>query len=142
MVELSDIIKKGDPVYLIHGKGVLFGEITDIQETETEVKLNYATKDPAGCGVEMVAQALRESSVAGMQVGGEHYQGKKIQPVEYIHANNMNFTDGSIVKYISRHKEKNGAQDIMKIVSFCKLILILDYGYTKEQIKEFFNEGE
>ena len=38
------------------------------------------------------------------QVGGTHYEKCGIQPIDYIHANNLNFDEGSVVKYVSRHR--------------------------------------
>jgi hypothetical protein len=62
------------------------------------------------------------------QVGGDHYKDKAIQPVEYIHANQLNFLEGCVVKRITRHRDKNGAEDIRKIMHECRLILRLEYG--------------
>ena len=71
------------------------------------------------------------------QVGGDHYKKCGIEPVEYIHANGLDFNEGSIVKYISRHRNKNGAEDIQKIKDYCDIILELDYGILPEaKIKE------
>ena len=72
------------------------------------------------------------SSALNIQVGGEHYKQMKIQPVEYIHANNLSFLEGNVVKYITRHKTKNKAQDIRKIIHYCTLILQLEYNETYE----------
>ena len=62
------------------------------------------------------------------QVGGSHYKDLKIQPVEYIHANGFDFLTGNIIKYASRHRNKNGAEDVRKIIHYAELILKLDYG--------------
>lgn len=62
------------------------------------------------------------------QVGGTHYKDMKIQPIEYIHANGLDFLTGNIIKYASRHKSKNGAEDVKKIIHYAKLILKLEYG--------------
>lgn len=71
------------------------------------------------------------------QIGGDHYKKCGIEPVEYIHANGLDFNEGSIVKYISRHRNKNGAEDIRKIKDYCDIILELDYGILPEaKIKE------
>ena len=67
-------------------------------------------------------------SALAVQVGGDHYKDKGIQPVEYIHANGMTFLEGCIVKRITRHRDKNGAEDIRKIIHECRLILQLEYG--------------
>jgi len=60
------------------------------------------------------------------QVGGDHYTKMKIQPVEYIHANKMDFMDGCIVGYISRWRDKGGVQDLQKIKQFVDLIIKLN----------------
>ncbi len=67
------------------------------------------------------------------QVGGNHYQGLKIQPVEYIHANGLPFIEGNVVKYITRHRNKNKAEDVKKAIHFCIMLLKLEYGYSKEE---------
>ncbi len=56
------------------------------------------------------------------QVGGDHYKKMKIQPIEFIISNNLNYTEGCIIKYICRHKDKNGIEDINKIIHYCEFI--------------------
>jgi len=60
------------------------------------------------------------------QIGGGHYKKLKIQPVEYIHANNLPFIEGSIVKYITRWKDKGGKADLEKIKHFVDLLIKLE----------------
>lgn len=67
------------------------------------------------------------NKVKEKQIGGSHYKDKKIQPIDYIKANDLDFCEGSIVKYITRHREKNGAEDIRKIIHYCEFILKYDY---------------
>lgn len=62
------------------------------------------------------------------QVGGDHYRQMKIQPVEFIVANNVPFLAANIIKYASRYKNKGGSEDIHKIIHYCKLILEFEYG--------------
>lgn len=62
------------------------------------------------------------------QVGGDHYEKCKIQPKDYIRANGLDFFEGNIVKYISRHKEKEGAKDIRKVIDYAEMILEDVYG--------------
>lgn len=73
-------------------------------------------------------------SVLDTQIGGSHYAKQKIQPIEYIHANGLPFIEGNICKYATRHRDKNKAQDIEKIIHYAKILLQLEYGYTDEQI--------
>jgi len=63
----------------------------------------------------VVGTAAGGSSPLDVQVGGGHYKGKAIQPVEYISANNLNFLEGCIVKRITRWRDKNGIEDLQKI---------------------------
>ena len=48
------------------------------------------------------------------QVGGTHYSSMKIQPIEFIMANDLSFTQGNVIKYICRYKDKGGIQDLEK----------------------------
>lgn len=66
-------------------------------------------------------------SALDTQEGGDHYKDMKIQPVEFITANDLDFLQGNVVKYIARHKAKNGAQDVRKALHYCQLILELQY---------------
>lgn len=75
-------------------------------------------------------------SDSNKQVGGTHYEKCRIQPIEYIHANHLNFDEGSVIKYVSRHRNKNGAEDIMKMIQYGTFILKDVYHYTDEQIKK------
>ena len=67
-------------------------------------------------------------SALEVQEGGNHYKDLKIQPVEYIQANDLDFFQGNVVKYVTRHKAKNGEQDIRKAIHYLNLILELQYG--------------
>ena len=63
------------------------------------------------------------------QVGGNHYKDCEIQPVEYIYSNGLDFLEGNVVKYITRHKTKGeGRKDIEKVIHYAELILELKYG--------------
>lgn len=66
-------------------------------------------------------------SALDKQVSGNHYKDKGIQPIVYIHANNLGFCEGNVIKYVTRHKEKNGAADIKKAIHYLELLLKLEY---------------
>lgn len=63
-----------------------------------------------------------------VQVGGGHYKDMKIQPVEFIHSNGIGYIEGNCIKYLCRHKSKNGAEDIKKVIHYCQLLLLQEYG--------------
>ncbi len=57
------------------------------------------------------------------QVGGSHYKSMKIQPVEFILANDLGFCEGNVVKYICRYKQKGGVQDLKKVIHYAELLI-------------------
>lgn len=67
------------------------------------------------------------SSPLDKQHGGDHYKKGGIQPIEYINSRRMLFAEGSVVKYVSRHQDKNGIEDIRKAIHFLEFIAIRDY---------------
>lgn len=66
------------------------------------------------------------------QIGGTHYKDLVVQPVEFCQKNKLNHCESSIIKYASRHKHKNGAEDVKKIIHYAKLLLEIDYGVRYE----------
>ena len=60
------------------------------------------------------------------QVGGSHYKDLKIQPVEFIHANNIPFCEANAIKYLCRHRAKNGLQDLEKAKHYIDLLIKLE----------------
>jgi len=49
-----------------------------------------------------------------IQIGGEHYKVQAIEPWDYIAANGLGYFEGCIVKYVTRHRQKNGLEDLRK----------------------------
>ncbi|QVJ12725.1 hypothetical protein [Pseudomonas phage PSA11] len=68
------------------------------------------------------------NSALNNQEGGSHYKTLKIQPIEYIHANNIGYLEGNVIKYVTRHESKNGVEDINKAIHYLQLIKELKYG--------------
>ena len=58
-----------------------------------------------------------------VQEGGTHYKVCKIQPVEFIHANDIPFIEGNIIKYVMRHRNKNGVEDLKKAKHYIDLLI-------------------
>lgn len=71
-------------------------------------------------------------TINSTQIGGDHYNKKAIQPIDYIIANDLNFCEGNVVKYITRYKDKNGVEDLKKAKQYIDF-LIKDYE-SKENI--------
>ena len=77
-----------------------------------------------------------EELALSVQVDGDHYKRMTIQPVEYAFANSLGFCEGSVVKYISRWRYKNGIRDLEKAKHFIDLMIELE---TRKQENEGTN---
>lgn len=60
------------------------------------------------------------------QEGGSHYKDMKIQPVEFIHANNIPFFEANVIKYVCRWRNKNGVEDLKKAIHYLQLLIELE----------------
>ena len=56
-------------------------------------------------------------------INQSHYQQGNIQPIDYILANNMDFLEGNIIKYVSRYKYKNGLDDLLKAKDYLERLI-------------------
>ncbi len=65
----------------------------------------------------LVIEEMSKTSANEKQVGGKHYK-IAIEPWDFILANNLGFLEGNAIKYIVRHKQKNGIQDISKAIHY------------------------
>ena len=71
---------------------------------------------------------MKEENALKKQVGGDHYKDCGIQPVEYIFQNKLDYFEGNVVKYITRHRKKGeGKKDVEKAIHYAQLILELYY---------------
>lgn len=50
-----------------------------------------------------------------------------IQPVEFIHANDIPFIEGNVIAYVCRHRRKNGRQDLEKAIHFLQILIDKEY---------------
>lgn len=66
------------------------------------------------------------------QVSGNHYKSLKIQPIQYIHANDLPFAEGSIIKYVTRWRDKGGIADLEKAKHFLELLIELEQARAPE----------
>ena len=74
-------------------------------------------------------EELLEKLATDEQVGGDHYKGRAIQPIDYILANELDFCEGNVVKYVTRWRFKNGIEDLKKARQY------LDFMIEEEESK-------
>lgn len=74
-------------------------------------------------------------NVLDTQVGGSHYKSMRFQPIELISLLGLDFFQGNVVKYVSRHHEKGGREDLDKARHYCQLAMRYGYGRVRQPTK-------
>ena len=74
------------------------------------------------------------------QIGGKHYLKYKIQPSEFVVENKLLYPEGCVIKYVIRHQDKGGKQDLEKAKHMIDMIIERDYEEEKEK-QETWIEG-
>ena len=54
------------------------------------------------------------------QVGGHHYEGYAMQPIELFDKTKWNYFQSSVCRYTLRYKDKNGEEDLQKALHLCR----------------------
>ena len=57
---------------------------------------------------------LQRFQMTNSKISPQHYSKYKIQPIDFIQANELDFAQGNIIKYVLRYKDKNGLEDLQK----------------------------
>ena len=71
-------------------------------------------------------------SVYDKQIGGSHYKKMKIHPSKYVIEKELLFQEGKVIKYICRHRFKNGKEDLLKAIHFIEMIIERDYSNPED----------
>ena len=79
-------------------------------------------------------------SVWKKQIGGNHYRKYKLQPSQFVTENKLLYPEGCVIKYVVRHQDKGGKEDLDKAKHFNDMIIERDYGEEREK-KETWLEG-
>lgn len=69
-------------------------------------------------------------SAMDVQVGGDHYKKLKIQPMDYSMANGLDACQHTVVRYITRFRDKGGVQDLLKARHV--IDMLIEYEQAKE----------
>lgn len=73
-------------------------------------------------------------SALDIQIDGDHYKDLVIQPAIFIHANNIPFMEGNAIKYICRHRNKNGKKDLEKAIHYLQMLIEMEYETETEHV--------
>jgi len=67
------------------------------------------------------------NSASDIQVGGDHYKKYKIQPGYFCEVNRLDGYESAAIKYIVRHQDKGGVEDLNKAIHCLELIKEIKY---------------
>lgn len=96
----------------------------------SEMYLDLVAGPPTAPQPEPAPATAQPQRALDTQVGGAHYKKYKIQPIEYAHANKMGPCEFNVLKYITRHKDKNGLEDLKKARHMIDVLIALEYPET------------
>ena len=57
------------------------------------------------------------------KISPQHYSKYKIEPIDFIQANDLGFCEGNVIKYVLRHKDKDGLQDLLKAKQYIDFLI-------------------
>ena len=67
------------------------------------------------------------------QIGGKHYIKYKIQPSQFVVENKLLYPEGCVIKYVVRHQDKGGKQDLEKAKHMIDMIIERDYSKPEDK---------
>ena len=128
-VTSTDYISQYDASIEVGDIGVIFDvDDDDYDEVPYQIRNWWFPESD----LELVSDGKADTSAGynplTVQQSGSHYKNGQIQPIEYSERNNLSMCQGNIVKYITRHKEKNGVDDLAKVVHYALLEALFVYG--------------
>ena len=71
------------------------------------------------------------------QIGGSHYTKLKIQPMEYSMQNSLGPAEHTVIKYVTRWKDKGGVEDLKKARHTLDLLI----EYTEREDMELLRDN-
>ena len=95
-----------------------YGDLQSIPDSRTE-------NTPERINEEYTPQGIMASQ---RQTAGNHYVACGIQPRDYARANNFVYEEVLALRYLTRHRQKNGKQDLLKLIHCIELLIEAEYG--------------
>jgi|SRR5690554_4741802 hypothetical protein len=111
-----------------------FGQEGDILDSRMENDYCCTLCQDPGCPEMVIGPDYPDgyrpepASARDRQVAGSHYREATIQPYEYAMANGFGYCESLALRYLTRHRRKNGAEDLRKAVHCIELLIEAEYG--------------
>jgi hypothetical protein len=75
------------------------------------------------------------------QIDGGHYVKLKIQPMEYSMANKLDACQHTVVKYVTRFRDKGGKADLEKAIHTLQMLIEIEYGQSDSSVPSTSPDG-
>ena len=86
----------------------------------------YSTGEKAEVRAKMTG-GRSQPSANDIQHGGTHYQTAPVQHWDFVKMHNIPYMEACVIKYVMRHKSKNGLEDLKKAQHFIQKIIEQEY---------------
>ena len=83
-----------------------------------------------------------DKTANSVQVGGDHYKTKGLQPWDAIIEWKMGFLDGNALKYLVRFRDKGGVEDLMKARHYIDKLIEVETNEPDIKSKEAISHAE
>lgn len=64
------------------------------------------------------------------------YYGTGLDVIDFCQKNNLDFMQGNVIKYVTRYKEKNGKEDLLKAMKYIERMLKENYKDDTINVKD------
>jgi len=72
-------------------------------------------------------KSMKKDKATDKQVGGDHYKNGKMQVFDVWDAFGLDPYEANAVKYLLRHRKKNGKEDLEKAIHYIQVIMEKNY---------------
>lgn len=111
-------VVKNEGIFIVEGDNLwLPACASSSSESEVKVKPIFLPEEPR-----------TPTSALDIQEGGQHYKKYAIQPIEFVVRNNIPVLEANALKYVVRHADKNGMEDLRKARHYLELMAEMYYG--------------
>ncbi len=70
---------------------------------------------------------MSSKSARQSQIAGDHYLEADIQPADYALSHDFNYHESFALKYLTRHRLKNGREDLEKAIHSLQMLIEHEY---------------
>ena len=98
------------------------------QASEKEKKLEWLSQPMPLFGEEIPCHFVDAKSPLETQIGGDHYTKLAIQPMQYSMKNKLDPLQHTVIKYVTRFRDKNGIEDLEKAKHCIDMLIEFERG--------------